>query len=93
MSQLTQTPSALPTVAGIKAGNMEESASPSASRSDGSMTIAVEGESGLEYLHKVMAQAQGGPTGTGKSEPLASDTLPPCAYIYIPLNSSYTCWQ
>jgi hypothetical protein len=91
MSQPTQALSALPTVAGISAGNQGESASPSASRSVGSMIIAIEGEGGLAYFHKMIAQ--GGPTGTGESEPQPSDTLFPCAYIDIPFNSLYPCRQ
>lgn len=78
MSQTTQASSALPTGAGIKVENEGRRASPSASRPTGSMTIATEGEGGLEYFHKMMAQD--GPAGTGESELHASDTLIPSTY-------------
>ena len=91
MSQSTQASSTLPTVAGIKAGNEERRASPSASRPAGSMTIATEGEGGLAYFHKMMAQ--GGPAETGESELHTSDALIPSTYMPNPLNSSFTCNQ
>jgi len=79
MPQPTQAPSPLPADAGTKAGKSGESVSPSASRPG---IIAVEGEDGFTYCHRMMAQ--GGPAGTGKSKPQASDTPFPSAYIYIP---------
>ena len=72
--------SALQTVVGIKAGNEGVKASSSASRPVGPMTIAIEGEGGFTYLHKMMAQ--GGLAGTGESKPQASDAL--LSSVYIP---------
>ena len=81
MSQPTQASSTLPTVPVIKAGNEGGRVSPSATRPV-IMTIATEGEGGIAYFHKMMAQ--GGPAGTGESELHASDTLLPIAYVYQP---------
>jgi len=74
MSQPTQTLSA---VAGIKAGNEGGKVS-SASRPVG--PIAIEGEGGLAYFHKM--RAQGGPAGPGESELQGSaESLYPSHYI------------
>jgi len=62
--QPTEAPSAFPTVAGIKVGNEGENASPSVTRPIGSTTMAIEGEGGLAFVEKMMAE--GGPAKTGK---------------------------
>ena len=72
--------SALQTVVGVKAGNEGVKASPSASSPVG--PIAIEGEGGFTYLHKMMAQR--GLSGTGESEPRAFGTLLSSAYIPNP---------
>jgi len=69
----------LSTVAGTKAGNQGES--PLMSRRGGSITIAIEGEGGLAFVQKMMAQ--GGPAGTGESEPRRLLPFFP-VLIYIP---------
>ena len=57
-------------------------ASPSVSRLVG--PIAIEGEGGLAYFHKMMTE--GGPGGPGESELQASAR---CLYIPIPSTASY----
>ena len=106
MTQPTKAPSALQTVASIKAGKEGGRAPPSASRPVG--PIAIEGEGWFVYLHKMMAL--GGPAGPGEGElqvsakclfipipstalPLATDTHPQPALPkpHIPLNQFPIC--
>ena len=91
MSQPTQTSSVFPTVPVVKAGKEGAKASPSLGPPVARMTIATEGEGGIAYYHKMMAQ--GGPAGTGESE---LQGLTPFLQLLIytnSLNSSFTCNQ
>ena len=64
MSQPTKFSSTPSTLAGTKAGN--EGGSPSTSRRAVSIAIAIEGEGGLAFVQKMMAQ--GGPARPGEGE-------------------------
>ena len=81
MPQTKKTPSALPSVAGFKVGIEEESPSPVASHSVGSMAIATKEEGGLAYVKRMVAW--GGSARNGESEPQAFVTLLPSAYVYV----------
>ena len=67
MPRPTETLCALPTAVGYEAANEEQSPSPEAVHDNASMAIAIDGEGGIVFAERMMAQ--GGPARAGEGKP------------------------
>ena len=81
MYRPTETPSPPPTIVGYDTRNEEQSPSPGGVHHTGPITIAIDGEGGIPFVQRVVAQ--GGPTRPGEGESQSSVSLLPSTDIHI----------